>query len=278
MLVELFRAVLAVVAAVAVATPAHGPLRGNRPLGDAVVGADMSWPNCPEGLGIPQRKTLGLPLPRSSARFVLIGLTNGPAFHPNPCLVSQVAFARERGLYASAYAVVTYPTRPQLRKYGAPAEGAPVGHSPLWNTGWAQAKVNLTQMRAAGLDSPAVWVDVEPVTEPAPWSHRPARNQRVVQGAVAGYRDSGMQVGLYSVRTLWRQVLGGARYGLPEWRSVGRRSPSAALRACDAGSFNGGPAVLAQWWDNRRDHDVLCPGPLSTDPLGHWFQSFADAS
>ena len=67
-----------------------------RVLAEPVTGADVSWPNCPVGLGIPERRTLGLPLPRADARFVVVGLTNGPAFTPNPCLAAQVAGQRGR--------------------------------------------------------------------------------------------------------------------------------------------------------------------------------------
>ena len=276
MLGEVIRVLVAAVTAVAVATPTHGPVRADRPIGDVVVGADLSWPNCPKGLGMPQRPALGLPFPRPSARFVVIGLTNGPAFHANPCLVSQVAFARERGLRASAYAVVTYPTKRQLRRYGAAPAGAPAGRTRLWNTGWAQAKANLGLMAAAGLDSPAVWVDVEPVTKPSPWSNHLERNRQVVEGAVAAYRDAGMVVGLYSVRSLWEKVVGNAQYGLPEWRSAGPQNRAAALAMCRSGSFNGGPAVIAQWWDDRRDHDVLCPGTPAAEVLDRWFVDFAN--
>jgi hypothetical protein len=247
-----------------------------RPLGSVVAGADVSWPNCPKGMGMKARKSLGKPLPRATARFVVIGLTNGPAFHPNPCLVSQVAYAEERGMWASAYAVVTYPTRRQLATYGGAApHGQARNHGRLWNTGFAQARQNVAAMRTAGLDSPAVWLDVEPVSAPSPWSGRPRKNRQVVAGALAGYRDAGLEVGFYSVRSLWQEVLGRTRYGLPEWRSAGPRGTADALAMCDTGSFNGGPAVLAQWWDDDRDHDLLCPGSAATDVLDRWFVDFA---
>src|SRR6476659_4350590 len=108
--------VLAVVlGATAAATPV-APSTGGAGL--QVLGSDVSWPNCPKGLGMPSRRTQGKPMPPASARFVVIGLTNGPAFHPNPCLEEQVAFARLQHLWTSAYAVLTYPTRGQLRSYG----------------------------------------------------------------------------------------------------------------------------------------------------------------
>jgi hypothetical protein len=268
-LLAYLRAAAAVILAVLAATsPAPAP---NRPLGDVVVGADVSWPNCPRGLGMRARPSLGKPLPGPSARFVVIGLTNGPAFHPNPCLVSQVAFARDRGLWAGAYAVVTYPTHRQLRTYGGSGPRAGSSRGRLFNTGWAQARQNVARMHEAGLRPPAIWVDVEPVTRPAPWSHRPARNKLVVDGALAGYREAGLRVGLYSVRSLWSQVLGTTAYRLPEWRSAGPRGPAGALATCRSGSFGGGPAVISQWWNSRRDRDLLCPGTPADQVLARWF-------
>ena len=125
--------------------------------GGLVIGRDVSWPNCPRGLGIPARPTQGKPMPPASARFVVIGLTNGPAFHPNPCLEAQVEFARLRGLWVAAYAVVTYPTRRQLEAYGAAGPySATERLGRLRNTGWAQARQNLDAMQATGLSSPII--------------------------------------------------------------------------------------------------------------------------
>lgn len=277
MLGEFFRALLALVlSAVAAVAPAPiaEPSRVNVGVGP-VVGADISWPNCPRGLGIKSRPTLGKPLPRRSARFVIIGLTNGPAFHENPCLVSHVAYAQERRMWASAYAVATYPTPHQLRVHG---DEGPAGwgnrRGRLFNTGYAQARVNIDVMRRVGLSSPAVWVDVEPVSPPAPWSASRRENKAVVDGALRAYREAGLHVGFYSVGTLWRQIMGTTRYRLPEWRSAGPTSRARALEMCRKGRFQGGPAVLAQWWDDHRDHNVLCPGVPPERVLDRWFTKY----
>ena len=39
----------------------------------------------------------GLPLPPASSQFVVVGLTKGLPFTENPCLASQVAWARTNG-------------------------------------------------------------------------------------------------------------------------------------------------------------------------------------
>jgi hypothetical protein len=274
MLGEVLKAVLAAITAAAIATsttPMPAPQEPRLGPGP-VVGADISWPNCPKGLGMRARPTLGKPLPRGTARFVVIGLTNGPAFHPNPCLSAQVEYARERRLWTSAYAVATYPTRGQLDRHGdtGPRSGR-TERGRLFNTGFAQARVNVAEMRDAGLESPAVWVDVEPVSPPAPWTGRPRANKAVVDGVLAGYREAGLRVGFYSVASLWRQVLGATRYGLPEWRSAGPTTRGRALGMCRRGGFQGGPAVIGQWWDEDRDHNVLCPGAPAQDVLERWF-------
>jgi hypothetical protein len=239
--------------------------------GVGLVGHDISWPNCPVGMGIPARPTLGLPLPPASSRFVVIGLTNGPAFYANPCLGEQVAHARRQHLWMSAYAVVTYPTPEQLRAYGGvgPRSGADLA-ARLWNTGWAQAKLNITNMRVAGLTPPVLWLDVEPVRPPAPWSSDFAANRTVLEGSMAAYREAGLRLGVYSTRHLWQSVVGDVDYGLPEWRAAGPTSRQQALRQCAGESIQGGEAVLAQWVEEI-DTNVLCPGRPPADVLREFF-------
>lgn len=175
-------------------------------------------------------------------------------------------------MWASAYAVATYPTRGQLRRYGdAGPRGTGTRRGRLFNTGYAQARLNVAWMREAGLDSPAVWVDVEPVSPPAPWSGRPRDNKAVVDGVLRAYRAAGLEVGFYSVGSLWRSIMGTVKYRLPEWRSAGPTSRARALAMCTSGRFQGGPAVIGQWWDDHRDHNVLCPGTPAKVVLARWF-------
>lgn len=161
------------------------------PLGRGTQGRDIGWPNCPPGMGIPERRTLGKPLPPVGTRFVLVGLTNGPGFYPNPCLRDQVAYARRLHLWASAYAVVTYPTTSQLARYGGAGPSTKGGLAGrLWNTGWAQAQQNVATMRAAGMQLPTLWVDVEPVRPPAPWPRDVLANRTVLEGSRARSRHT----------------------------------------------------------------------------------------
>jgi len=238
-----------------------------------VVGGDVSWPQCPRGMGIPQKRTLGAPMPVESVEFVILGLTNGPAFHPNPCLADQVQWVKDRRLLAAAYSVLSYPTQQQLATY---ADQGPYDSSTaagkLGNVGYAQALFNLETMRRSGLESPIVWLDVEPVSD-FEWSADAAANAAVVTGARRAYEDEGYDVGVYSTGYMWQEIVGDLSLGLPEWRPAGETSRAEALRRCgDAAMFQGGHGVLGQWVENDRDMNVTCPGTSAF--LEVWFHDF----
>jgi hypothetical protein len=225
-----------------------------------VAGADVSWPQCPLGMGIPSRRSLGLPMPGDRARFVVIGLTNGPAFTPNPCLASQAQWARDRRVAVSAYAVATWPTARQLSRYGAtgPYAGT-TQRSRLRNVGYAEGRYNLGRLGTVGLTVPHVWIDVEHYSI-RPWSSDRRDNRAVVRGVARAYQDAGIATGFYSTSLQWTDIVGRVSWGLPEWHTAGPRSRSVALSRCSEASFQGGPVVLAQWWTDSADHDLVCPG------------------
>jgi hypothetical protein len=239
-----------------------------------VVGADISWPQCPKDVGIKSRRGMDLPMPRASARYVVIGLTNGPGFFPNPCIKSQVRWAKRHHVWTAAYAVTTYPRARQLAKYGTTGpHSSTYLHGKLWNAGYAEAEFNIATMKGVHLTSPIVWVDVEPYSV-RPWTRHRTRNAAVVQGAVQGYQDAGLKVGFYSTQLLWRSIVDHLHYGLPEWRTAGPRTMAAALRMCSHDPIQGGRAVLAQWWDDDRDFGVTCPGHSSRPHLRKYFHRY----
>ena len=235
-----------------------------------VLGGDISWPQCPKGLGIPEKRTLGLPPPLPTAEYVVVGLTNGPGFVENPCLADQVSFVRGQGLGLAAYAVVSYPDQRTLSREGVdgPYDGGSTLDA-LRNVGYAQAEFGVASMKRTGLVTPVVWVDVEPVND-FEWSGDTTANAAVVEGAVRGYEDAGYRVGVYSTAYLWQGVVGGLRLGVPEWRAAGQTSRAEALSRCaDDASIQGGKAVMGQWVEDSRDQNVTCPG--ISGELGRWF-------
>ncbi len=244
--------------------------RAPAPRTGEVLGADVSWPQCPRGMGILERRTLGRPMPVPTAQYVVLGLTNGPGFTANPCLADQVAWVRERHLLGAAYAVVSLPGDDALAEHAAdgPYDGA-TRLGGFANAGYQQALANVVTLRRAGLASPVVWVDVEPVPD-FEWSADRTVNAAVVEGAVRGYRDGGYRVGIYSTPALWERVVGALALGLPEWRAAGQTSQAEARARCGADwSIQGGRAVLAQWVADQRDQDITCPGTSAR--LARWF-------
>ena len=238
-----------------------------------VVGADMSWPQCPKGMGIPEKRSQGAPLPLESAAFVVIGLTNGPGFTPNPCLPDMVRWVRERDLLVAAYAVGSFPDTATVERYaglgpfdGSTREGA------LANTGYQQARFNVTSMLRTGLETPVVWIDVEPVPD-FEWSADLEANAAVVRGLARGYRSAGYRIGIYSTPLLWDTVVGDLSLGVPEWRAAGQTSMAEALNRCGPDwVIQGGPSVMGQWVEDNRDHNVTCPG--TADEMHRWFHRY----
>jgi len=223
-----------------------------------VLGADISWPQCPPGMGIPHKISSGQPMPRDDAEYVVIGLTNGPGFHANPCLADQVAWAKGRGLLVAAYSVISWPDEAAQQEYGG-----------LQKAGRAQAEFNLASMKAAGLESPIVWLDVESVPF-YDWSTDISANAEVVLGAAQGYVEAGYRIGVYSTPAIWAGIVGDLSLGAPEWRAAGQTSRAEAESRCGPDwSIQGGKAVLAQWVEDSRDRNVTCPGAETT--LGGYF-------
>jgi hypothetical protein len=197
-----------------------------------VRGADVSWPNCPKGEGIPSRRTKGEPMPRRSARFVIVGLTNGPGFHPNPCIARQLAWVADHHRQVGAYAMTTYPTARQIRRNSHAGPFVGTGRrAALRNTGYAEAMFNIRTMSRVGLQVPTIWVDVEPYPV-APWTRHHRLNRAVISGAIRGYQNA--------------------------WATAGHGNVRQALAMCTYGP-SGGLTWLAQWYDPHRDYDVTCP-------------------
>lgn len=222
-------------------------------------GADISWPNCPKGMGIPSRRTEGQPMPTRGASFVIVGLTNGPGFYPNPCLSDQLSWVADHDGLLAAYAMTTYPRKWQIRQYGRSGPyDATTTRGALRNTGYAEATYNLSTMTSLAMTVPMVWVDVEPYPT-SPWSKSHSRNRAVVRAVVRAYKDAGYRVGIYTYPNGWKNVVGSWRLpSLPTWSTIGSGRARHALRSCATGP-SGGADWLMQWWVDHRDKDVVCP-------------------
>lgn len=240
---------------------------------EPAVGGDVSWPQCPEGMGIPEKQSKGLPMPLPDAAYVVLGLTNGPGFVANPCLADQVTWVADRKLPVAAYAVASFPSDEVIDEYAdkGPFDGEDEFGS-LANVGYRQARFNVRTMKKVGLVSPIVWIDVEPVPD-FDWTTDLDANAAVIKGVARGYVDAGYNVGIYSTPSLWKRVVGDLQLQVPEWRAAGQTSREEALNRCgDDWSIQGGTAVMGQWVALQRDQNVTCPG-IAAD-LGQWFHRF----
>ena len=182
-------------------------------------------------------------------------------------------WAKQRRLMVAAYSVVSFPDRRTLADLGDQGPfpgGTKIGA--LRNVGYQAALYNIATMRRAGLQTPMVWIDVEPVVH-FDWSPDLQANSAVVEGVARGYQDGGYRIGFYSIASLWSRVVGGLRTGAPEWRPAGERGLEEALSRCGSDwSFQGGPGILGQWIEDGRDRDVTCPGAIDDRAL--WFHQY----
>lgn len=250
------------------------PTSNIAPRDGLVLGADISWPQCPKGMGIPEKQGQGMPMPLPEAEYVVLGLTNGPGFTPNPCLADQVKWVKDNDVLVAVYAVSSYPDRATLDEYGADGpHDASTKLGRLKNVGYQQARFNIGTMGQVGLLSPIVWIDVEPVPV-FEWSDDVRANAAVIEGVARGYVDAGFEIGVYSTPSLYERVVGDLSLGgIPEWRAAGQTSRAEALNRCGSDwSIQGGAAVMGQWVAQRRDMNITCPG-IAQD-LGQWFHRF----
>ncbi len=209
---------------------------------------------------LPKKPGKGLPLPGPDAQFVVIGLTNGPGFYPNPCLAWEVADAKKRHLRTAAYAFTTLPNPAQVLQYGGSGPySSKTRLGRVRNAAHAEARINLDSLRRAHLATPIIWMDVEPQPYLEPWGADVVTNRAVLFAVQKAYRAAGYLTGFYSSATPWRTITGDLQDPSPTWVSAGPRGQATARAMCAAPSFSGGVPVLAQWWpDDVRDLDLTC--------------------
>ncbi|WP_457972925.1 FG-GAP-like repeat-containing protein [Arthrobacter sp. D1-17] len=230
-------------------------------------GHDISWPQCPTAAG-----GFGLPMPPASSQFVIIGLTKGLPFTENPCLASQVNWAKTNKKPAQAYTMAAFPTAAQLTTYRARGPWSSATRAgQLSNVGYAQARFAVASLVKTGFAPRVVWIDVEP--RPAqPWPTATAAQQRenrfLIEGLMRGLREARYSYGLYSFASGWQSITGSWRLpAVPVWATAGRLDyPGEALDRCRPPSFSGGRVYISQWYDDTRDYDLTCD-PYAFTPL-----------
>ena len=235
------------------AAPAPAPFVGSR------WGTDIGWPQC------------GHALPGIAVDFTIVQVTSGRPGTVSPCLREQVAWARSVRSVLNAYVVPGSPSAADLA--AADRAGSCRGDRScrLRAAGAADAAHALAGAEAAGLEARGWWLDVEDVAARTLWGTDTDANTQVLIGWRDELRRAGKQVGVYSTRGYWRQIVGHWRADLPQWPAVGLAGVDAAERACDR-PFTSGPVLITQWLTGPLDGNVLCPDrdALAAAFFGHF--------
>ncbi|WP_156144110.1 glycoside hydrolase family 25 domain-containing protein [Sinomonas humi] len=207
------------------------PLPPTRPTAPAVLGADVSYPQC------------GAPSPPAGVAFGVVGLNHGISTTTNPCLGAELAWAAGTTGETAQPKVQLYvntadPAAPAPAKLpagwptsGTTPYGACAGQANpacAWQFGWVLTDEDVAQRlapaaQAAGLPAAASdyvwWLDVEAANT---WQADTTQNRAVLEGMAASLAAHGARVGIYSTAKQWGRIVGGTPStsplaALPEW-------------------------------------------------------------
>jgi len=276
-LVALISAVTIVVAAAPAASETRvAPTGGST----APVARDVSFPQC------------GGALPRQAGAVSgVLGANNGTSFSRNPCLVSELRWAKRLEAAPAFYANTGNPGATRAKhwpvgqttpKVCAATDPNSLGCS--YDYGWNAGRQSFTtatdaaqklhrvgraeaRQRVANVDW---WLDVEmmnswqaidgPATRAAS-----QRDVATLAGEAAALRDLGVaEVGIYSTPYQWKAITGGStitqgRFAdAPQWLA-GYDSKASAVAGCAHRGFTGGPVRMTQYLGHDGfDADVVC--------------------
>jgi hypothetical protein len=247
---------------------------------EPVIARDISFPQC------------GAPLPRLDNGYAgVLGTNNGISFSRNPCLVTQLAWAKRLAGPPAFYANTGNPgpARARIWPLGQSTPRACSASNPDslgcaydygWNAAWQSYSVAVdaaqrlhrvdrdnARGRAANVEW---WLDIETMNS---WRtlddgvsrHAKQSDVAAIAGEVDALRTIGVEsVGIYSTRFQWNEITGGhaitqGRFaGVPVWLA-GYGSKADAIAGCTDESFTGGPVQMTQYLGSDGfDADVVC--------------------
>ncbi|MGD1014496.1 MAG: hypothetical protein ABR963_08945 [Acidimicrobiales bacterium] len=243
----------------------------------ASTGYDISYPQCGAMITYP-------------AGFGVVGVNDGHPYSTNPCLASEITWAKATiAGVPSFYMNTDSPGPADTSNWPTSATGPQScsgGNSTTcaYDYGWGAAKVSFANAISAetadGSASPTTavtsanwWLDVETgnhweVIESAygPSTGSLNNDQSMLLGAVAYLKSVGVNnLGLYSTAQQWHTITGTpptAFESLSAWMP-GYATLAAAEAACALPSFNGGRVAMIQYPMNGLDGDYAC-GLIST--------------
>jgi hypothetical protein len=258
--------VMAVFGSLAIAgastVPAYAASTSTKPNGN-----DVSFPQC--------RKTL----PAAHA-FGIVGVNDGRADTTNPCLTSEMTWARHssgptRQPKVSLYVNTGEPGKHKVadwpRNNHDPISGTAVrdpygkcagkdDRACAWQFGRNMAELDA---RIRGISKPGRyrwWLDVETITT---WDASTWNNRADLEGMVSYFHRIGAAVGIYSTTFQLHKILKiipstSVLYRLADW-IPGARTLAQAQANCRSAPLTGrGVVTLTQWEKSKIDHDFSC--------------------
>jgi len=248
--------------------------------GEPAIVRDVSFPQC--GGALPRR---------DNGYAAVLGTNNGIAFSRNPCLVSQLGWAKRLAGPPAFYANTGNPGPARARRWplgqsspkvcsGSNPDSLGCAYDYGWNAAWASYTVAVdaaqrlhrvgredARARAANV---SWWLDVETMNS---WrtiddgvsTHTRESDVAAIAGEVDALRAIGVEsVGIYSTGLQWNQITGGDRVtgdrfaGIPVWLA-GYGSKADAIGGCTDSSFTDGPVQMTQYLGSDDfDADVVC--------------------
>lgn len=211
-------------------------------------GFDISWPQC-NGRSASH-------LPGGRQAYVILGLTNGTGHTVNPCLRSQLRWARAHHAKTGGYVVASFPSRRQRLRAGHRAHCGGRVYCRLLHDGANQATDALRTIRRVHMRSPMVWLDVE-FRSTHSWLRHKRYNRAVIEGMVTRLRRAHKRFGVYTTGYMWRHIVGHYRLRVPQWLPSGRSSARRTKPMCRQ-TATGGRTWLVQY-TRHLDEDLTCP-------------------
>ena len=235
------------------------------------TGYDASYPQCSGSYP-------------SDPLFAIVGVNGGLASNANPCLGSELHWARDApgqqrpkqprlSLYIDtgnpgAHHVADWPSGGSAPSYGACNGLLTNACSYIYGEQRAARSYRLVAALDAVVARTAPWwLDVELMSS---WAGTYQLNTAALQGFIAGLRNAGATgpVGVYSTAAQWQEITGltaqttATAFGgrLPDWVAGTEATVAQARQNCTSGGFTGVAPMLAQYRLGRLDADLRCAG------------------
>jgi hypothetical protein len=203
------------------------------------VGNDISWPNCSSKIA-------------STAKFGIVGVTDGLGYSTNPCLAKEASHFSNPSLYVNT----GWNSTSSHINASSPRVCTTGDNNCLaYNYGYNAGLYGYNAATSVGVHSSVWWLDVETSNT---WSTTAAQNQNSLQGENDALVANGVTtVGVYSTTAQWQSITSGWKNGLPNWGATTWTTAKQAAKYCTGHDFTGGGTWLIQF-KGSLDQDYAC--------------------